>query len=783
MKLQGDAKDKPSAEEQLLIYAEQVRQLYQNATVGMVGTVINSAALTYVIWNVVPHQAAIAWLVSLFLVTLFRAVQIFRYKRTAVPPADARRWGRWFIAGMALSGATWGAAGFFLFPSESTIHQALLFFVIGGMVAGAAGTFSVIRAVFLVYSIPALAPLIIHCFVIGDEIHIAMGGMALLFAVLLNWVSKSVHATAVTSLQLHFENSNLISYLGSAKEHAEKLNTELLFEIAEHKKAEVELKKHRENLEELVEERTTVWISATTQLQKEVTERRKAEESLRKSEEYFRSIIDNTLDLITVIDGEGIILFESPSLERLLGYGRKELIGKNVFEVVHPDDHAATKEALVRRIKEPGISETIEVRIRHANGSWRDFEAVGKSIVDESNVPRIIVNSRDKSERKKHEEDILKAQKLESLGTLAGGIAHDFNNLLTGILANIEMAKLRVKRDDESYSIMKKAEQAAIRASDLTHQLLTFSEGGAPVKKPVFIGDMVKAAVRFALRGSKAKCNVTIRNDLNPVEADEGQLRQVIHNIVLNAEQAMPQGGVITVRGEHASLEKDEVPSLPAGEYVKISIQDPGIGIPREHHIKIFDPYFTTKQKGSGLGLAAAYSIIKRHNGAITVESASGRGTTFTLYLPVFRKEFKVPGGRTDGLVFGSGRVLVMDDEEIIRDAAGLILKTAGYEVQLAHDGNEAIEYYCRAAESGKPFDVVVLDVTVPGGIGGRETVKKLREKYPDVRAIVSSGYSHDPIMANYKDYGFLGVIAKPYRPLDMSDVVKRVMTMDPRIS
>jgi two-component system cell cycle sensor histidine kinase/response regulator CckA len=581
MKLQQYTKDRLSADEQLLVHAEQVEQIYQNARIGMIGTVVNSTVLTWIVWNVVPHQAAMIWLASLFLVTVLRAVQLARYKHANVPPADARRWGGWFVGGMALSGATWGAAGILLFPLESTLHQTLVFFVIGGMVAGAAGTFSVIRAAFLAYSIPALAPLLIRCFMIGDEIHIAMGGMALLFLVLVNWVSAKVHATAVMSLELRFENKNLLTHLGTAKEQAEKLNEELLSEITQHKKTEEELKKHREHLEELVEERTAVWISATTRLQKEIAERQKAEESVRKNEEYFRSIIDNTLDLITIIDGEGTIQFESPSLERLLGYEQTDLIGKNVFEFIHPEDHDAARDALARRTKEPGISESIEVRIRHANGAWREFESVGKSIKDETNALRIIINSRDKSGRKKLEEDILKAQKLESLGTLAGGIAHDFNNLITGILANIEMAKMHVKQDDEPYRIMQKAELAAVRARDLTQELLTFSKGGAPVKKPVFIGGMIREAAHFALRGAKAKCNFAIPDDLKPVEADEAQLRQVIHNIILNADQAMPQGGMITIKGEHAILGRDEVPSLPAGEYVKISIHDLGIGIPQ----------------------------------------------------------------------------------------------------------------------------------------------------------------------------------------------------------
>jgi PAS domain S-box-containing protein len=760
------------------VQADQISQLYDNAPLGMVATAVNGAVLTFVLWKVVAHQSLIIWLACVLLLTVLRAVLVYLYRRHPPSPAEARSRGTQFVIGMAISGIIWAAAGIFLFPVASLAHQVFLAFVLGGMVAGAAGTFSIVRWAFLSFSIPVLIPLIVRFFSFGDEIHITMGGMLLFFAVLIHATALRVHSMSTLSLKLRHENRSLVAYLASAKEQAEKLNEELRSEIGERKKAEEELQRHQGHLEVLVKERTAEWERANARLREEITARTAAEDLRRQSEAYFRSLIENTLDLITVLDSSGKVLFESPSIEKLLGYGREELVGASVFEFLHPDDRPVAQEAMTRLIKAPGTSEAIEIRILHRDGSWRIFESMGKSVVDDDQAVRIIVNSRDNTGRKNLEGDILKAQKLESLGVLAGGIAHDFNNLITGIMANIELARMHVKRDDLLAPILEKAEQASVQAHGLTQQLLTFSRGGEPVMKTVLLNDLIKESASFALRGSKVGSTFSMAGDLRPVEADIGQLRQVIHNIVINADEAMPQGGMITISAENVSLGAQEVISLEAGDYVKISIADQGIGIPREHLAKIFDPYFTTKKKGSGLGLATAYSIIKKHGGAIAAESEPGAGTMISIFLPASSKEFKAPGDAMAGLVTGQGRVLIMDDEAIVLDAAGRILQTMGYEVELAKDGGEAIELYCKARESGKPFDVVVMDLTVPGGIGGKEALTKLIQIDPGVKAIVSSGYSHDPIMAHYETYGFLGVIAKPYRVQEMTDIVSKVIAM-----
>jgi CheY-like chemotaxis protein len=309
--------------------------------------------------------------------------------------------------------------------------------------------------------------------------------------------------------------------------------------------------------------------------------------------------------------------------------------------------------------------------------------------------------------------------------------------------------------------------------------LLTFSRGGAPIKKTLALGGLIQDGASFSLRGSHSRCEMVFPETLLPVEADEGQLSQVVNNLVINADQAMPEGGTVRISCENTVLKEDSGMPLPPGDYVKVSVTDRGVGIPAEHQKKVFDPYFTTKKKGSGLGLATSYSIIKRHDGHISVESQPGAGSTFSFFLPAstagVRQETAVEHRSIRG-TGGTGRVLVVDDEAMIREVATKILASQGYEVESAPDGQMALVRYAKAKKQGSPFDVVILDLTIPGGLGGKETIKKLLEIDPQARAIVSSGYSNDPIMARFTEYGFKGVAAKPYNIKTLSQAVQDAM-------
>lgn len=388
----------------------------------------------------------------------------------------------------------------------------------------------------------------------------------------------------------------------------------------------------------------------------------------------------------------------------------------------------------------------------------------------------------DVTRRKRMEEELLKIEKLESIGVLAGGIAHDLNNMLTSVMGNISLARIYEDPSKKDRRLTQ-AEGACMHIKDLTQQLLTFSKGGAPILKIADIGDLLKDSATFTLRGSNVRCEFSIPDDLWPVEIDDGQMSQVINNLVINAKQAMPTGGVVKVCAENTTIAAESGFPLKAGAYVKISVEDEGTGIPDKYMQRIFDPFFTTKQEGNGLGLATSYSIIQKHNGHITLESEPGIGTTFYIYLPT-STEAVLPERRATAVapIMGEGRILVMDDEEHVRDMSATILSELGYEVTTGVDGAEAVELYQKARESGKPYDAVILDLTVPGGMGGQETIQKLLEIDPKIKALVSSGYSNDPVLANFREHGFIGFIPKPCKIQELSEIVHKIMTGNPTI-
>jgi len=497
----------------------------------------------------------------------------------------------------------------------------------------------------------------------------------------------------------------------------------------------------------------------------------KSGEGLREREELFHTLCDSAPIGIFRADSEGNNIYCSPGWERITGMPASEGMGMGWVKGIHPDDLEEHWKVWNESVAS-GHFYSHEHRRLTPQGKTIWVRTLANPLKSPDGIISGYVGTmEDITELRNARQDMLKNQKIESLGVLAGGIAHDFNNILTIILGNVSLARLQLHDPEKVTKRLEEAENATARAKDLAQQLLTFARGGEPVKKIIDLRGLLREAARFALRGSNVRGEFTLADDLWPVEADEGQLFQVIQNLVLNAVQAMPEGGTVTISAENAG-------SPQRGKrFVKISVADTGAGISENHLQRIFDPYFTTKQQGSGLGLATCYSIIRKHGGKIRASSTLGKGSTFHISLPAAEREsLSEPCSGTEASR-GGRRVLVMDDEEDIRKVTQAILEEVGYTVESVENGSDAVDLYLQRKEEGAPFSAVILDLTIPGGVGGKEVIEKLIRIDPEIKAIVSSGYSTDPIMANYRDYGFCAVLIKPYRTQDMIRILQEMLT------
>jgi len=555
----------------------------------------------------------------------------------------------------------------------------------------------------------------------------------------------------------------------------------LLTDISERKMAEEALKLSYSKLEDMVHKRTSELNKKNTLLKQEVEARIRTEEELKQSKDRYRqmaqemnAVLNGITDNITLQDTELRIIWANEAAALSVDMSPADLIGKHCYTLWQkrksPCGDCPVMKSLADNLEHEGIQSTPdgslwEIRsypLKDAEGTMRGAIEITKNV----------------TERKILENELQRREKLEALGLLSGGIAHDFNNLLTVILGNVSLAKMLLDNADKAYKRCEDIENAALRAKDLACQLLTFAKGGSPLKKKVALEGFLRDAVSRSLPegDGEIELDFSVVEGLWSVEIDELQITQVIKNIMSNAVHSMPEGGAVNVRAENVVIgEKSSLP-LGQGPFVKVVFEDTGIGIPQEHLEKIFDPFFTTKNQSYGLGLASSYSILKKHGGHITASSKPSQGTAITFFLPAATevdREKKAPRKPSPQKRHS---ILFMDDEEFIRDLAQSIFTHLGYEVTFAREGAEAIRRYQETYRRGRPFDIVILDLVVNEGMGGKECLEKLREIDPLVKAIVSSGYSNDPVMANPQQYGFRDVIAKPYRIQDLRTLLNKIL-------
>ena len=497
-----------------------------------------------------------------------------------------------------------------------------------------------------------------------------------------------------------------------------------------------------------------------------------SEQALVEGERRNRALLKAVPDLIFRLASDGVILDYKydGGVELLLP--RDQIIGSNIFDLpLEAADKTRIRQAMAQTIS-TGELQSAEYTVT-TPGQRRLFEA--RFVAEEAG--RVVAIVREMTSQRRSEEALARIEKLEALGVLAAGIAHDFNNLVAGAYGHVEMAREYIIEDKVTSAVDCLGEAAGTfnRARELTRQLLTFSKGGAPQKKPGNLGAFVRGVVESALSGSNIRCQFIEDDPSHVVAFDESQIGQVIESLVANARQAMPLSGTLEVSIAKIQINIGAALPLSVGTYTKISLKDSGVGIPLENMPKLFDPFFTTKSGGTGLGLASSFSIVKRHGGHLDIESELGRGTVCHIYIPHDEEALAEPRNMTSNRPTRQGRILVMDDEDSVRRVTCSLLMRLGYEVVPAAEGSEAIEIYRRTMTSGNRFAFVILDLTVPGGLGGRETLASIHEMDPNVIAIATTGYSNDPILANPEAYGFRAGLAKPYSRQEFIGLIGRV--------
>jgi signal transduction histidine kinase/ActR/RegA family two-component response regulator len=508
-------------------------------------------------------------------------------------------------------------------------------------------------------------------------------------------------------------------------------------------------------------------------------------EALLRANSFLNATLESTTDGILVVDKTGSLIYLYN--DRFLSLWHVPL---DVLQKIkeNRDDHPLLT-YVTSQLKDPvSFFEKVKDLYNHPDAeSFDTLELADGRIFERYSRPQLLEGKafgrvwsfRDVTEKKRAETELLKSMKLESIGLLASGIAHDFNNILTAILGNVSLAKLEIDADHTASACLNETERAVLSARDLANQLLTFAKGGSPQKRFVSLPPLLKEAITFALRGSHIQPKFIFSDNLWKVNIDPGQITQLAHNLVINSKQATEGEGTIVIQAENVLINEPTARKLSVepGFYLMVAFKDSGRGIPVKDIGKIFDPFFTTKRGGSGLGLFSAYSIAKNHGGTITVESQLGQGSTFYVYLPAITESTAAASEVDPSLIhFGSGKVLLMDDNEAIRCMAERMLQTLGYDVSVTKNGEEAIEMYRRAKETKNPFDAVILDLTVQGGKGGKQTLKELQAYDPDVTAIVSSGYSNDLVLSEYQEYGFKGSVSKPYRIQELGNTLSSIL-------
>jgi PAS domain S-box-containing protein len=680
------------------LYAVQIRQLYRQSHMGIIASLVNSLILVAILWDLVPHWASITWICVMFFATALRYALFYRYRRLSLRSGNAGRYSKAFLIGVLLYGTIWGYAGIFLFPVESIAHQAFLVFALGGMVAGAAAVFSVVMKAYFAYALPALVPLTLRMFLIGDDIHLAMGCMILLYGILISYVAKRINAVTVSSMKLQFKNIDLINHLAAEKARIEKINEDLKSEIGE---------------------------------------RERVQEALRESEQRYRNLFDSISDFIYTHDLEGRFLTVNRAAEQTLGYTYAELVGKRVSDFMLPKYRRAFREQYLKQIKKRGFLTGVSKYVS-SDGALHYIEYRNILVQQDGNEPYVSGVGRDITERveaegevRKLEQQLFQSQKMEAIGTMAGGVAHNFRNILAVVSMNSELIRMKYRDEPALQEIANVVSSYSKRGEQLIEGLMQFSRRETKIDyQPLNLSEVIRETYELTSISFDKMIHIRLKiPESLTIMGEHSGISQVVMNLCTNARDAMPEGGELRIEAH-----KDEGNAL-------VIISDSGEGMDKETQGRCFDPFFTTKEvnKGTGLGLSTTYGIVKEHGGDIHVDSELGQGTTFKLYFPLAPSDERVPEEPSTEVVRGNGqKVLIVDDETEMCRVMEELLKRLGYKAASVRSGNSAIVRY----KSWRP-DVVLLDRNMPE-MNGVSCTEKIMNYDPNAKIVIISGYDEN---------------------------------------
>lgn len=731
------------------LFADQVRKQYEHTVFGTAATLFNGIILIVLLRTHVQHAYLLVWLICAGFVSACRLVLHWFYRKSTTQNSHPGKWNAWFIVTIFLSGVLWGSSAVFLFPYDSIGHQVFIAFVTGGMVAGAVGTFTAVMGAFFVFSIPALLPVCIRFFLLGSEIHMAMGVMVALFMLIITLAAVRMHKNIIHLLALRYERNTLVS--------------DLQQEVQRRKEAQEDLRRQKAHVEEIVAQRTV---------------------QLRKSEEKYRELVENINDVLFAIDKKAMITYISPVIESALGYRDDELVGKHFLDYVHHLDKARLEIDFERALETAGAPK--EYRFLDRNGETRWCRISTRPVSEGHNRIGIQGMLVDITRSKRLEEQLQRAQKMEALGILAGGVAHDLNNILSGIISYPELLLMDLPRESPLWRPLTTIKQSGESAAAMVQDLLTLARRGVATLELVNLNDIVDKFLASPEKQALMRLypNIDIcanlRSNLLNVYGSSTHILKSLSHLVTNAVEAMPEGGHIQIATADRYVDRTVTgfDTVKEGEYVVLSVADSGIGIAESDRVRVFEPFYTRKvmgHSGSGLGMAFVWGTVKDHNGYIDLQSEEGQGTRVELFFPASRDQLKIrhhPETLQD--VTGNGEfILIVDDMPAQREIATAILHRLGYRCESVASGEDAIKFLRQ-----RTADLVILDMIMAPGIDGYETYRRIQDIRPGQKAIITSGYSETVQVRKTQALGAGKYIKKPYTFAAIGKVIKEELQL-----